>query len=204
MFDPQICQESHVDGTLTYYDTHGEVHRVAMKRRKADIVCPVFFTRENANTAMLRRLIKDKLHQSDLRVFRYPSTLEPAEVFRMGKSALGGDIQRVSEYVLEGPPYEAEVWYYGETRVKGFQMVMRVSVIESKGVLEFFVASTAMEPITGLIAECRRELDRVMMERTASRDGMQVDRDEGLRRDLESRPLLIDRHDEGEIVGEDG
>jgi hypothetical protein len=203
MFDPQICQESHVDGTLTYYDVHGEVHRVAMKRRKADIVCPVFFTRENANTAMLRRLIKEKLHQSDLRVFRYPSTLGPEEVFKMGKSALGGDIQRVSEYVLEGPPYEAEVWYYGETRVKGFQMVMRVSVIESKGVLEFFVASTAMEPITGLIAECRRELDRVMMERTSSRKGMEVERDEEVRRDLERRPLLIDRQDEGEVEAGD-
>jgi hypothetical protein len=67
----------------------------------------------------------------------------------------------------------------------------------AKGAL--VVASTAMEPITGLIAECRRELDRVLMERTAGRRGMTVERDEGVRRELEGRELLMDRQTEAEI-----
>ncbi|MCK5415528.1 MAG: hypothetical protein KAJ35_09115, partial [Thermoplasmata archaeon] len=53
LFDPQICQESHLDGTLAYFDTTGELKHITMKRRMADVVCPIFFTKENANTAML-------------------------------------------------------------------------------------------------------------------------------------------------------
>jgi hypothetical protein len=164
------------------------------KPGKARLVCPVFFTKENANTAMLRRLIRERLHMSDLRVFLYPPSMGPSEAFEVGRSSLGGDIQRVSEYVVDDPVYEAEAWYYAETRVKGYQMVMRVTVLEDKGVLEFFCASTAMEPITGLLAESRRELDRAMRERSPV--DMEVDRDEALRRDLEERPLLLDRHEE--------
>ncbi|MCK5253649.1 MAG: hypothetical protein KAQ96_11895, partial [Thermoplasmata archaeon] len=117
MFDPQICQGSHIDGHLSYYDSKGELRYVEMKRRHADVVCPVFFTAKNANKAMLRRLIKEKLQATDLRVYRYPRTLKPYEVLLIAKGALGDEVQLVREYLTRGPPYEAEVWYYAETKV---------------------------------------------------------------------------------------
>ncbi|NIP34446.1 MAG: hypothetical protein GWN18_05870, partial [Thermoplasmata archaeon] len=55
-------------------------------------------------------------------------------------------------------------WYYGETQVKGYQMVMRLGVLADRGVLEFFAASTDMEPITGLLAEFRRELQQAVQD----------------------------------------
>jgi fibronectin type 3 domain-containing protein len=194
LFDPQMCQGTHIDGTLTYYDSKGEFQRLDMKRRHADVVCPVFLTRENANTAMLRRLIKEKLHQSDFRVFIYPRTLGPEEALKVGKLALGtGDFQMVREYMVGGPPFEAEVWYYGETKVNRLQMVMRIGVVQQRRALEFFVASTAMEPVTGLIAEFRRDLERVVREEYPESIVMEPSRDEDVREELRGRALLLDR-----------
>ncbi len=159
LFDPQICQMTYLEGTLSYYDTKGELHGVDMKRRRASVVCPVFMTQGTANTAMLRRLIKTELHESDMRAFRYPDGTDPAVVLRMGKSVLDeGSLQLVREHVEEGPSFEAEVWYYGETKVTARQIVIRLGVVEEKGLLEYFVASTSMEIITGLLAEVRRGL----------------------------------------------
>ncbi|UCC93684.1 MAG: hypothetical protein JSW25_03195, partial [Thermoplasmata archaeon] len=67
-------------------------------------------------------------------------------------------MQLVREYVESRPPFQAEVWYYGETQVKGYKMVMRLRVLDRKHLLEFYAASSAMEPVTGLLAEFRRDL----------------------------------------------
>ncbi len=205
LFDPQICQETHIDGTLTYYDTKGELQRLEMKRRQADVVCPIFFTKEHANTAMLRRLIKEKLDQSDVRLFTYTKDLSPEVALVLGKSVAGGDnVQLVREFVVEGPPFEAEVWYYGETKAKGYQMVMRLSVLDEKKAIEFFAASTAMEPVTGLLAEFRRDLEQMLEEKYAGTVKVQTVRDEVLKRELELRQLFLFTFGEREDQGQAG
>jgi hypothetical protein len=202
LFDPQICQGTQIDGSLMFYDPKGKIKRVEMKRRNADVVCPIFFTEEHINTAMLRRLIKDKLHQSEFRTFRYPRDIGPARVYELGKVALGGgSIQLVREFIDQGPPYEAEAWYYGKTRVKGYQMVMRIEVIEEKGLLVFFAASTDMQPVTGLLAEFRREVERAVQESYPETPSMATEDDEDLRTELDGRKLLIEkREDEWETT----
>jgi hypothetical protein len=104
-----------------------------------------------------------------------------------------GDLQKVREYEAKGPPYEGEVWYYGETKVKGYQMVMRVGVVQRRRVMEVFAASTAMEPVTGFIAEYRREVDRILREEHSKDMRMELSHDDALKRDLRSRQLLIER-----------
>ncbi len=196
LLDPQICQGTFIDGSLMYYDSGGNVQRVEMKRRSADVVCPIFFTKEHINTAMLRRLIKDKLHQSDFRSFRYPVTIAPGEMFRLAKAALGGgEIQLVREYVEEGTPYEAEAWFYGETKVKGYRIAMRIGVDEAKGVLVFFAASSDMKPITGLLAEFYREVNRAVKEQYPDAPPMTTEADEGPDADRERRETFIERLD---------
>ncbi len=203
LFDPQICQASHLDGHLSYYDSTGELKYVEMKRRHATVVCPVFFTAKNANKAMLRRLIKEKLHATDLRVYRYPRSLAPYELLLIAKGALGEDLQLVREYITRGPPYEAEVWYYGKTRVRGYEFVIRIGVMEEKGVLEIFAASTAMEPITGLLADFRRELNVAYAEGRTGDQRIEVERDEQVRKAIATRPLKLDLPDEDEVLAED-
>jgi hypothetical protein len=193
LFDPQICHGTHIDAHIMYYDSKGEVHREEMKRRHAEVVCPIFFTRRQANTAMLRRLIRERLHMSDLKVFRYPEGMKPEEVLESAKLAMGiGDIQRVREYVVKAPNYEAEVWYYGTTKVKEYQMVMRLGVVERINALELFVASTAMEPVTGFIAEFRRELQSTV---EWLHPEVHEPPEEEVRRDLEERELMLDTVD---------
>jgi len=171
-----------------------------MKRRRADVVCPIFFTKTHANTAMLRKLVKEKLHNSDVRAFRYPDGLASTSMLELGRRALAGNaIQMVRQYIREGPPYYAEVWYYGETKVKGHQIVMRLGIIEEKRALEFFAASTDIEPITGLLAEFKRELDRMLEEGHPGKGPMVPLRSEAVLGEIEGRTLLIDERD-GPIV----
>ncbi|UCC93071.1 MAG: hypothetical protein JSW25_10510, partial [Thermoplasmata archaeon] len=192
LFDPLICQETHIDGTIAYRDTGGELLRTSMKRRHAKVVCPIFFTKEHASTATLLRLVHDELEMLDSRVFRYPATLSPRQAHQVGKMALsGGKMQLVREYAESGPPFEVETWYYGETQVKGYKIVMRLRVLEEDRLLEFFAASSAMEPVTGLLAEFRRDLLDIMREKYRVEEVEEVARDGSLRRTLEERELLI-------------
>nr|NIP33691.1 hypothetical protein [Thermoplasmata archaeon]NIS10791.1 hypothetical protein [Thermoplasmata archaeon]NIT75746.1 hypothetical protein [Thermoplasmata archaeon]NIU47891.1 hypothetical protein [Thermoplasmata archaeon]NIW81368.1 hypothetical protein [Thermoplasmata archaeon] len=180
-----------------------ELKYVEMKRRHATVVCPVFFTAMNANKAMLRRLVKEKLHATDLRVYRYPKSLPAYEVLLIAKGALGEDVQLVREYITRGPPYEAEVWYYAQTKVKGYEFVIRIGVMEDKGILEIFAASTSMEPITGLLAEFRRELNVAYAEGRTGDQQIEVERDEQVRKELASRQLHLDMPEDDEILAED-
>jgi len=197
LFDPLMCQETFVDGALSYYDPKGEFRSVDMRRRQAEVVCPAFFTRDHINTAILRKLVRDEFHESDNRVFRYPKALSPEEVLRLGKLAVGGgDLQLVREYIEAGPPYRAEVWYYGKTRVKGNEMVMRLVVDQERGVLEFFAASTQMQLITGLLAEYRKELRRLLREQYYGRNDLAMEQEDALRGEMLRRRLLLDRVEE--------
>jgi len=142
---------------------------------------------------MLRRLIKEKLHNSDVRAFRYADGMAPTSVLELGRRALAGNaIQMVRQFIREGPPYYAEVWYYGETKVKGHQIVI-ARVIEEKRALEFFVASTDIEPITGLLADFKRELDRLLAESFPGRPRMAPLRSEAVLGEIERARTLTHR-----------
>ncbi len=113
----------------------------------------------------------------------------------------------VREFVVSSPSYEAEVWYYGETKVKGYQMVIRVGVVQEKRALELFVASTALEPVTGLIAEFRRELDRIVKEDYPPGTVMTINYDKGIEKELKGRILLLNKEEgnksEGQLPNDD-
>lgn len=77
--------------------------------------------------------------------------------------------------------------------------INRVSV----GALEFFTASTAMEPITGLLSEFRRELNHIVEEKYAEEMVLEPETDVEFRHDLEDRELLIYRFPD-EVEEEEG
>ena len=67
--------------------------------------------------------------------------------------------------------------------------------------LELFVASTAMEPVTGFIAEFRRELQSTV--EWLHPEALQQPPEEEVRRDMEERDLMIDTvevEDDDEVV----
>ncbi len=182
-FDPQICTMSMIDGTCRYKDAEGSPHIVQMKSRKAEVVCPLFFTKEQANTAMLRRLVETELKQFDVRAYEFKpgaSAGEMGAIFETLKSAvLAHEVITVRAYERHNP-YTGEAWFYGKTQVKGYQMVIRAVVDEEKGRAEFFVASSVMRTITGLLAEMHHTFMAAARERLADKQVVPLF-EEGLR-----------------------
>jgi hypothetical protein len=169
-FDPQICTSSGIDGSTRYRDAQGAQHIVQMKRRTAEVVCPLFFTKEQANTAMLKRLIETELNQFDVRAYSFKegaSDAEAAAVFEALKSAvLAHDVQIVRSFERRRP-YSGEAWFYGKTQVKGYEMVIRALVDGENKRAEFFVGSSAIAPVTGLLAELSHTFGGAGAERLA-------------------------------------
>ena len=197
--DPLICQESDVDGTATYKDAAGAFKTVTMKRRRADIVCPIFFTEENANTAMLKRLIQGELKESDSKLFTIPKILPAKDAYELSKQVVRGhDVRFVREFVEAAPSFRGEAWFYGVTKVKKSKMVIRTSVMDDRRTVEFHVSSVRMEAITGLLAELGQNLNEALREKYMGRAKATPVIDEDQRAAVRGMGLLIDKYSESE------
>jgi len=160
--DPLICTRSQLDGTLVYKDIQGKLHLAKMRSKQVEVICPIFVTPESANVATLTNLVGEVLEHSDSKVYNLPPALGPAEAFLLAREVLGGrEIQHVRNFCTP-QPYTAEAWYYGKTKVKGHELVMRVAVDESTNSIELFAAAPAQEPLTGLLAELGHDLHERM------------------------------------------
>lgn len=153
--DPLICTESHVDGTLVYKDIYGELKTIAMKRRKAEVVCPILYTPENINTAMLKRMINEELTIHDNKIYEIPPGLDFERAMSICKDTiLAHDLKFVREFVerdAEDPEFES--WYYGTTKVKKHKVIIKASTRKKTNTIELFVACIDKQVITGFLAE---------------------------------------------------
>jgi hypothetical protein len=191
-FDPQICTESQIDGTARYRDSKGAVHSLSMKTRKAEVVCPIFFTKEHANTAMLKRLVEGELDQRDSKVYNIkamPEKMTYEELFSLTKEVvLAHDVHLVRDFIKEDP-YHGEAWFYGETKVKGYKIVIRASVMEDGKRVEFFAASTQIPAITGLLAEFNHTLIQLIGRKHATLK-LESEFDEQVKVDIQKKSLM--------------
>jgi len=158
--DPQICTESHIEGVLSYKDAEGNLETLKMPRKLASVVCPILFTDENINTAMLKRMASEELDMKDSKVFAIPSALPPRKAFELGKAAVRHhDLRLVREFV-EKEPYVAEAWYFGKAKGREDRLVVRVRALAEQQVLEFHVASGSTLMLTGMLAELKNDLNK--------------------------------------------
>jgi hypothetical protein len=157
-FDPQICTRSLINATVAYDDAAGRFRSAAMKTRPVEVVCPAFSTPRKASTAMLKRLLREELAFRDSKYFRFPAETPAPQVFEGCKQAvMAQDLQLVREFVNERP-FEAEAWFYGETKATKSPMVVWTTVYGHERVTQFSVASSSSAAITGLLAELGRRL----------------------------------------------
>jgi len=134
--DPMMCTSSFIDATATFKDLAGEIQMVKMNRKKVNVVCPIFFTTETANPAMLKNLVLNVLTHNDSKVYTLPQGFSPKQAFEICKEVCcGRDIKFVREF-SQIHPYIAEAWYYGTTKVNKNQLVIRVSVREETNSIE--------------------------------------------------------------------
>ena len=153
--DPLICTESHVDGTLVFKDIYGELKTTAMKRRKAEVVCPILYTPANVNTAMLNRLVNEELLIHDNKIYEIPAGIDYERAMSICKDTIQAhDLKFVREFVehdTDDP--EIESWYYGTTKVKKHKVVIKASTRKKTNTIELFVACEDKFVITGFLAE---------------------------------------------------
>jgi hypothetical protein len=164
--DPLICTESHVDGTLVYKDIYGELKTSAMKRRMAEVVCPILYTPGNVNTAMLKRMINEELTIHDSKIYEIPGGIDFERAMSICKDTIQAhDLKYVREFVehdSEDP--EIESWYYGTTKVKKHKVIIKASTRKKTNTIELFVACKDKHVITGFLAELGHNLNDKLKE----------------------------------------
>jgi hypothetical protein len=158
--DPQICTESYLDGVLTFKDARGNIETVKMPRKLTSVVCPILFTDENINTAMLKRMAAEQLDKKDSKVFTIPSTMTPEKAFEVGKAAVQHHDLRLVRELKEEKPFRAEAWYYGKAKGRADRLVVRVRVIPEMTFMEFSVSSDSVLMLTGMLAELKSDLNK--------------------------------------------
>ncbi len=161
---PLMCTSTTINSSFSYRDIQGNLQIKNMDPIAIDVICPIFFTQETANTAMLKNLVANVLKQQDSKIFNIPEGLPSRDAFEIAKASVSGrSVNFVREFSTPSP-FMAEAWYYGVTKVKKQQMVMKVSVLEETKSIEIFAAAHSEEALTGLLAELGHDLT-AMLER---------------------------------------
>jgi hypothetical protein len=158
--DPRICTESFIEGVLTYQVARGELDTIKMPRKMASVVCPIVYTDENINTAMLRRMAAEELDKKDVKVFSIPPGLGPETAFDLAEAAVQHHDLRLVREFSEKDPFVGEAWYYGKAKGRQDRLVVRARVLGDRKVLEFFVASSSTLMLTGMLAELKSDLNK--------------------------------------------
>ena len=134
-----------------------------MKRRPAEIVCPIFLTPSTINIAMLKRL-KGDLPYKDSRIFELGQGMDFRRIYTLAREAvMAHNVKLVKEFV-EPEPFLGEGWFYGQAAETKEEMVIKVLMDQGKGAVQLWVASNNLATLTGLIAEMGSVIARKMQE----------------------------------------
>jgi hypothetical protein len=180
--DPQICTESYLEGILTFKDAHGTLESVKLPRKLTSVVCPILFTDENINTAMLKRMVAEQLDKRDSKVFTIPSSMTVQNAYEIGKAAVQHHDVRLVRELREEKPFRAEAWYHGKAKGRADRLVVQVRVVPEMNFLEFSVASDSVLMLTGMLAELKTDLNKELeshhlkgaMKQVVDRDDMEA------------------------------
>jgi hypothetical protein len=192
--EPLICTECFLEGALRFKDSEGELHSELMKKRKIEVVCPIFYTDENINTAMLRRLIGEELTQQDSRIYYVDDT---ERSFVIAKAVVRARQIHLVRELADEKSNTREAWFYGVTQETKHKIIIKVSMNKSSKMLEVFVATPGKLMLTGCLAEIGREIsERLLKEGKTSRQLLDMAKKEQVLRETLS---LIEKYSEAEM-----
>jgi hypothetical protein len=192
--EPMICTECYIEGTLRFKDSEGELHSQILKKKKVEVVCPIFYTDENINTAMLRRLISEELTQQDSRIY-FVENLDRS--YAIAKEVIRGRQVRLVRELADDDGSSKESWFYGLTQDRKSKIVIKASVRRPTKMLEIFVATPGKLMLTGCLAEIGREISgRLEKEGMVTRQLLDMAKKEQALRETLS---LIEKYSEAEM-----
>ncbi|MHA1797272.1 MAG: right-handed parallel beta-helix repeat-containing protein [Candidatus Helarchaeota archaeon] len=155
--EPVNCLESMINATLTYFDSKDRPQAIIMTPKKVTISCPIFFTREEANLARVKK-IQLQLKFEDHKVFPLVKSTKSELIFNKLLDSIGKhDVKLVDkEFSLDNN--KGDAYFYGITKVKKEKMIIHLILDSNHQIIEISVNGDEQEPITGLLAELESEI----------------------------------------------
>ena len=155
--EPINCLESMINATITYFDSKDQPQAAIMTPKKVSISCPIFFTREEANIARVKK-IQLQLKYEDHKIFPLVKSNKSELIFNKILGSIGKhDVKLVQkEFSLDNN--KGEAYFYGVTKVKKDKMIIHLILDSTHQIIEISVNGDEQEPITGLLAELESEI----------------------------------------------
>jgi len=150
--EPINCMESPVNATISFFDVNDRPQAIPMKPKMISISCPIFFTKEQANIARVKKLQRS-LTLRDKKIFPIVNDDALSLFFSTTLSVLGNyDIKLISREFSEEERF-GEAWFYGITKVKKNRIITYIILDGENKTLEIEVSADDHGQITGFLAE---------------------------------------------------
>ena len=144
--------ESPVNATISFFDVNDRPQAIPMKPKMISISCPIFFTKEEANIARVKKLQRS-LTLRDKKIFPIVNDDALSLFFSTTLSILGNyDIKLISREFSEEERF-GEAWFYGITKVKKNRIITYIILDGENKTLEIEVSADDHGQITGFLAE---------------------------------------------------
>ncbi len=148
--EPVACGTGVVAGIAKYQDAQGNFNSVPLKKREVAIKCPLIFTPEEANIAMIRNLMTSL--NKDFRRWALPTS--PPDSFTMLHDLISQfEINHIQAFQISGDPYQVESWYYTRAKTTNHPIALTINVSELTNAIDLKIACEDMAELTGLLAK---------------------------------------------------
>ncbi|MFX1295897.1 MAG: hypothetical protein ACFFD2_13730 [Promethearchaeota archaeon] len=148
--EPVTCGTGVIAGLIKYLDVEGHYKSIEIKPKEIVIKCPLIFTPEEANIAMIRNLTNTLI--KDYRRWALPTN--PQETFKLLHEMISQfEISHIQSFQISDSPYEMESWYYTRTKTTNHPITMQINISEQKNYIDLTIACEDMAELTGLLAK---------------------------------------------------
>ncbi|MEE9378421.1 MAG: hypothetical protein V3V33_10335, partial [Candidatus Lokiarchaeia archaeon] len=160
--EPINCLNSPVNATVSFFDAKDRPQAIVMDPKYVSITCPIFFTKEEANLARLKRLQRTlNYHQKKLIPI---SNIEKIPIiFSTILSVVGKRDIKLVYNDLSVKDKLGEAWFYGVTKVKEKRHVIYILLDGEINTLKLEVSGDNDEHITGFLAEISNEIKQELL-----------------------------------------
>lgn len=159
--EPLTCSKEGMDINcrVDYKNAYGKPDSVRMEVLKIPVVCPIFHTEQDINIGRLKELIAS-LPAHGSKVFSMYRGIAIEGVLALCREIIQmHDVRHVRTFkTADGKTFET--WYYGKTKIKKIDLVIKASVSKETESIELFVAAPDQEALTGILAELVRNLTK--------------------------------------------
>jgi hypothetical protein len=157
-FDPQMCSKgTDINCQINYKDAKGQIQTNHMEPKQISLVCPIMETESDINIGRLKEFI-EKLPHHDSKVYQIKTGFAIDNLKNSCRQVMQKhDVKHIRTLSTKDGK-TCELWYYGKTKVKGHDIVIKITISGETQSIELFAATQTAESLAGLLAEVGREL----------------------------------------------